>query len=80
MKTKFKVGQKVLVARKGDCWNMQGAMDHWIGKVMTIREITDYGSYRMEEDLKENCGMVGSLAMKTLNRQKASLSQGAVIR
>ena len=56
MKTKFKVGQKVLVARKGDCWNFRGEMDHWIAKVMTIREITDYGSYRMEEDAKENRG------------------------
>lgn len=52
---RFKVGDKVLVAHKGATWNMDGKMDKWLGRVMTIR-YRDEDGYRMEEDQNENDG------------------------
>lgn len=52
---KYKVGDKVLIVSKwvpGCNQNYDGAMDKWLGKVMTIREA--YGAYyRMKEDRAE---------------------------
>lgn len=48
---KYNVGDKVIIAKK---WrsgkqNMEGKMDKWLGKTMTIRKIHD-GHYHMIED------------------------------
>lgn len=53
---KYKVGDKVrIVTKRGDHWNPEGKMDHWMGKVMTIRDtVGDW--YRMEEDRAEYKG------------------------
>ena len=53
---KFNVGDKVIVARKGENWNLQGKMDKWLGKVMTIRDVFGIASYWMVEDEGENWG------------------------
>ena len=49
---KYKVGDKVKIVseKTGDGWNSHGEMDKWLGKVMTIREITEDDCYLMEED------------------------------
>lgn len=53
---KFNVGDKVrIVSERGMCWNMEGLMDKWCNKVMTIREDND-GLYHMVEDKAENGG------------------------
>lgn len=55
---KYKIGDKVRIVDK---WNVHcnnnscGEMDHWLGKVMTIRDI-DRHCYRMVEDELENFG------------------------
>lgn len=51
---KYKVGDKVKIVSKktGDCWSSDGKMDKWLGKVMTIKVVTD-DYYRMEEDFHE---------------------------
>lgn len=57
--SKYKIGDKVRIVSK---WNMktnensEGRMDHWRGKVMTIKGITESGRYKMREDEKEFCG------------------------
>lgn len=53
MKMRFNVGDKVIVARRGGTWNVDGEMDKWLGKIMTVRYKEDY-SYQMEEDKNEN--------------------------
>lgn len=53
MEMRFNVGDKVVVARKGETWNIDGEMDKWLGRVMTIR-CKNEDSYRMEEDQDEN--------------------------
>ena len=53
---KFNVGDKVVVARKGENWNLEGKMDKWLGKVMTIREVYGSASYQMVEDEGEYYG------------------------
>lgn len=56
MEMRFKVGDKVIVARRGAGWNTDGKMDKWLGKIMTIGyKCRD--SYRMEEDQDENDGV-----------------------
>lgn len=55
---KYKVGDKVRIVNKwgeGCHQNLDGEMDKWLGKVMTIREV-DYtiSCYRMEEDKGEH--------------------------
>ena len=54
---RFKVGDKVRIVseKTGARWNWRGKMDKWLGKVMTIREVTDK-YYRMEEDKTEFVG------------------------
>lgn len=55
---KFKVGDKVRIVDKwvaGCSENIEGKMDKWLGKVMTVRAIEN-GCYRMEEDSNEYCG------------------------
>ena len=57
--SKFNVGDKVKIVDKWNehtYQNRDGEMDKWLGKVMTIREITPWGSYFMEEDETEHCG------------------------
>lgn len=53
MEMRFEVGDKVIVARKGIGWNMDGKMDKWLGKVMTIG-YKGMDFYNMEEDQGEN--------------------------
>ena len=54
----YKVGDKVRIV---DHWvdgchqNKEGGMDEWLGKVMTVAEITSWGSWRMKEDNKRWC-------------------------
>ncbi len=51
---KFKIGDKVVVKRKGSNWNLNGEMDHWLGKVMTIRKYDNSDdTYKMYEDISE---------------------------
>ena len=53
---KFNVGDKVVIARKGETWNLEGGMDKWLGKEMTIREVWGSETYQMVEDADENNG------------------------
>ena len=58
----LKVGDKVQIVSKktGDGWNINGYMDKWLGKVMTIKEVIKYPfettnyCLRMKEDQSEN--------------------------
>lgn len=52
---RFNVGDKVIVARRGGTWNVDGEMDKWLGRVMTIN-YKDEDFYQMEEDENENNG------------------------
>lgn len=52
---RFNVWDKVIVARRGETWNVDGEMDKWLGRVMTIN-YKDEDSYQMEEDENENNG------------------------
>lgn len=52
---RFSVGDKVIVARRGETWNVDGEMDKWLGRVMTIN-YKDEDFYQMEEDKNENNG------------------------
>lgn len=53
---KYKVGDKVwIVDHRTDNMNHFGEMDKWLGKVMTIRDLSLSG-YWMEEDSGENIG------------------------
>ncbi len=65
--SKYKVGDKVRIVSawgKGSIHNTQGKMDHWLGKIMTIR-IAESGYYHMQEDWKESsgCGWAWNEAM-----------------
>ena len=65
--SKYKVGDKVRIVSawsEGSIHNNRGAMDHWLGKVMTIR-IAGSGYYWMQEDIMENssCGWAWNDAM-----------------
>ena len=61
--SKYKIGDKVrIVSEWGDgCYqNPDGYMDKWLGKIMTIRDVTkNCGklAYKMEEDREENRGL-----------------------
>ena len=61
--SKYKVGDKVrIVSEWGDgCYqNQDGYMDKWLGKIMTIRDVTkNCGklAYKMKEDREENRGL-----------------------
>lgn len=49
----YKVGDKVKIVEHwsdGCCQNMEGRMDKWLGKTMTIVAVTSWESYRMKED------------------------------
>ena len=55
--TKYKVGDAVMIKelnkfKKCAGINFEGKMDHWAGKIMTIRKATP-GLYKMNEDVKE---------------------------
>ena len=54
---KYKVGDKVLIVnhRVGPM-NLDGEMDKWLGKTMTIRKVFADGIYFMEEDKDEHYG------------------------
>lgn len=60
--SKYKVGDKVIIVSEwgeGCYQNCEGKMDKWLGKVMTIRNITRNRSkqaYSMKEDQTENFG------------------------
>ena len=57
----FKVGDKVKIRyfnKIPDHWNSHGRMNHWMGQIVTIREIfNDDEKYRIEEDKKEHYGI-----------------------
>lgn len=62
MKMQYKAGDRVCICSE---WNGEaarlvnpdGKMDHWLGAVMTIREVNDrYGHYLMQEDKDERGG------------------------
>jgi hypothetical protein len=58
--SKYKVGDKVRIVSewgKGCRQNSDGKMDKWLGKTMTIRKITAYDYYLMEEDKTERDGI-----------------------
>ena len=53
----LKVGDKVRIVSKkdGEMWDIDGGMDKWLGKVMTVRRKTSFFGYDvilMEEDYK----------------------------
>jgi len=52
---KYKVGDRVKIVSKkeGWSWNVDGFMDKWLGKILTIKEI-DNNIYKMKEDCNEN--------------------------
>jgi hypothetical protein len=57
---KYKVGDKVRIVKNWDKVNKSyvnpsGQMDHWLGKVMTIKRL-DGNHYKMVEDITEHCG------------------------
>lgn len=57
--SKYKVGDKVRIVSawgKGCYQNKAGEMDKWLGKTMTIREVTPNNYYLMEEDNAERSG------------------------
>lgn len=50
----LRVGDKVrIVDHRNLWWNCSGEMDHWMGKTMTIRKISN-GNIDMKEDVNEN--------------------------
>lgn len=50
---KYNLGDKVLiVSKRTPHMNSNGKADHWLGKIMTIRECGG-GGYRMYEDRNE---------------------------
>lgn len=58
---KYQVGDKVRIVsvKSGECWNPEGKMDKWLGKIMTIKKVSGvfktYGeSYSMIEDREEH--------------------------
>ena len=53
---KYKVGDKVRIVSEwgeGCCQNLNGEMDKWLGKVMTVRGVVAT-TYRMVEDIEDN--------------------------
>ena len=60
---KYKIGDRVRITRdksKGTHWNVNGEMDKWLGKVMTIRataRATSCDVYLMKEDFGEFLGV-----------------------
>lgn len=53
----LKVGQKVRIKtynRRPGYWNSRGEMDKYMGKVVTIRRVSDTG-VKIKEDKNENC-------------------------
>lgn len=53
---KYKIGDRVRIITdksKGGIWNLEGLMDKWLGKIMTIRDIGE-NYYKMEEDYGEH--------------------------
>lgn len=54
---KYKVGDKIrIVNHRTFLMNLYGGMDKWLGKTMTIREVSADGIYFMEEDKHEHYG------------------------
>lgn len=49
---KYKVGDKVRIVKEktGLNWNSEGCMDTWLGEIMTIESVLDFGYYNMKED------------------------------
>lgn len=55
---KYKVGDRVRIITdksKGGIWSLNGEMDKYLGKVMTIKYIAE-NYYKMEEDCREHRG------------------------
>ena len=53
---KYKVGDKVrIVNHRTSRMNLEGKMDKWLGKTMTIRKVYANDTYSMEEDEHDRC-------------------------
>ena len=55
---KYKVGDRVVIVDKWSPFtgeNQYGLMDHWLGQVMTIKDVQTR-CYKMVEDQKEHAG------------------------
>lgn len=53
-KDNLKVGDKVLLKnRRGDNWNILGQMDHYMGKIVTIKKLHD-SSFNIEDDDRDD--------------------------
>ena len=55
-KIKYKVGDKVRIVSewgKGCCQSLNGKMDKWLGKIMTVRYV-GITLYKMVEDIEDN--------------------------
>lgn len=51
----LKVGDKVLLKNKrGEAWNLEGAMDKYIGKIVTIDDLNYGGGFSIKEDDRDN--------------------------
>ena len=55
---KFVVGDRVRIFQKlPDHWNSSGKMDHWLGQIVTIKEVfglsSDIPTYKIKEDVEE---------------------------
>lgn len=90
----YNVGDRVRII---DDWELgdgseapTGEMDHWLGQVMTIRELYGAGCYKMEEDVSEHRGegwfwsdaLISGLADATMQNQsfkKGDLQSGDVV-
>lgn len=64
MDSKYRIGDVVKIVGISQfvhCGNrnLDGQMDHWAGKEMTIRDIQGYNKYYMKEDIDEaTCNMM----------------------
>ena len=54
----YEVGDRVLIKKKWESGhqNRDGEMDHWLGKIMTVRSHSSLERLRMDEDHEENDG------------------------
>lgn len=60
---KYKVGDKVRVRRfdeRPGCWNAEGKMDKYMGKIVTIKSIFLPGTIQIVEDQNEGSGWLWS--------------------
>ena len=67
-KEDLKVGDKVLLKNKrGKHWNDEGKMDHYIGKIVTIKSLDSY--FTIEEDDGENTPSYWAFSYEDIERK-----------